>query len=71
VLPLTEKRSSGPLHAGFCIDVLSQISAIQAALDKVALGLLVSLVIAYPVNRWLIARGKGHAVVHASAQGCR
>jgi uncharacterized protein YqhQ len=31
--------------------------------------LLVSLVIAFaaafPVNRWLIARGKGHAVVHA------
>jgi len=21
--------------------------------------------VAYPVNRWLIARGKGHAVVHA------
>jgi hypothetical protein len=22
-------------------------------------------VVAFPVNRWLIARGKGHAVVHA------
>jgi hypothetical protein len=21
--------------------------------------------VAFPVNRWLIARGKGHAVVHA------
>ncbi len=27
--------------------------------------LLIAGVIAYPVNRWLIARGKGHAVVHA------
>jgi hypothetical protein len=31
--------------------------------------LLVSLLIAgsfaYPVNRWLLARGRGHAVVHA------
>jgi hypothetical protein len=26
--------------------------------------LLIAGVIAYPVNRWLIARGKGHAVVH-------
>jgi hypothetical protein len=27
--------------------------------------LLIAGVIAFPVNRWLIARGKGHAVVHA------
>ena len=27
--------------------------------------LAVAGVLAYPVNRWLIARGKGHAVVHA------
>ena len=26
---------------------------------------LVAGAVAYPVNRWLIARGKGHAVVHA------
>lgn len=35
--------------------------------------LLISLVVAgaaaFPVNRWLIARGKGHAVVHAY-HGC-
>jgi hypothetical protein len=30
-----------------------------------AVALLVAGVAAYPVNRWLIARGKGHAVVHA------
>lgn len=28
-------------------------------------GLLIAGAIAYPVNRWLLARGRGHAVVHA------
>jgi hypothetical protein len=27
--------------------------------------LLVAGLAAYPANRWLIARGRGHAVVHA------
>ena len=27
--------------------------------------LAVAAVAAFPVNRWLIARGRGHAVVHA------
>lgn len=31
---------------------------------SLALSLAVAGVAAYPVNRWLIARGKGHAVVH-------
>jgi Domain of unknown function (DUF4396) len=30
-----------------------------------AVALLIAGVAAYPVNRWLIARGRGHAVVHA------
>jgi hypothetical protein len=30
-----------------------------------ALGLAIAFVAAFPVNRWLIARGRGHAVVHA------
>jgi hypothetical protein len=30
-----------------------------------AVALLVAGVAAYPVNRWLLARGRGHAVVHA------
>ena len=30
-----------------------------------AFALAVAFAAAYPVNRWLIARGKGHAVVHA------
>lgn len=29
-----------------------------------AFALLVAGAAAFPVNRWLIARGKGHAVVH-------
>lgn len=32
---------------------------------SLAAALGVAGVIAFPVNRWLIARGKGHAVVHA------
>lgn len=30
-----------------------------------AVSLLIAGAVAYPVNRWLISRGKGHAVVHA------
>jgi hypothetical protein len=32
---------------------------------SLALALAVAWVFAFPVNRWLIARGKGHAAVHA------
>ena len=32
---------------------------------SLALSLVVAFVVAFPVNRWLIARGLGHAVVHA------
>ncbi len=31
---------------------------------SLAFALAVAFVAAYPVNRWLISRGKGHAVVH-------
>ena len=31
---------------------------------SLAVALAIAFVFAYPVNRWLIARGKGHAVVH-------
>jgi hypothetical protein len=31
------------------------------------LSLAIAWVVAFPVNRWLIARGRGHAVVHGSA----
>jgi hypothetical protein len=45
--------------------------AMEAGLDELlfwaslAFALLVAGAFAYPVNRYLIARGKGHAVVHA------
>ena len=32
---------------------------------SLALALAVAWAAAFPVNRWLIARGRGHAVVHA------
>jgi len=44
--------------------------AIDAGLDAplfwgtLAVALLIAGVAAFPVNRWLIARGRGHAVIH-------
>jgi uncharacterized protein DUF4396 len=44
--------------------------AMEAGLDNVlfwgalSVALVIAGVFAFPVNRWLIARGKGHAVVH-------
>ena len=44
--------------------------AMEAGLTNVlfwgslAVALLIAGAVAFPVNRWLIARGKGHAVVH-------
>jgi hypothetical protein len=32
---------------------------------SLAVALAVAWLVAFPVNRWLIARGRGHAVVHA------
>lgn len=32
---------------------------------SLAVALLIAAAFAFPVNRWLIAKGKGHAVVHA------
>jgi len=34
---------------------------------SLAVALAIAFVFAFPVNRWLIARGKGHAVVHEHA----
>jgi hypothetical protein len=31
---------------------------------SLAVALAIAAVVAYPVNRWLIARGRGHALVH-------
>lgn len=49
--------------------------AMDAGLDSalfwgsLAVALLIAAGFAYPVNRWLISRGKGHAVVHQHHQG--
>lgn len=32
---------------------------------SLGLGLAIAFAVAFPLNRWLISRGKGHAVVHA------
>jgi Domain of unknown function (DUF4396) len=51
--------------------ILAWPGAIDAGLADVlfwgslALSLVVAFVITVPVNRWMIARGRGHAVVHA------
>jgi hypothetical protein len=50
--------------------ILAVPGAMEARLDSLlfwgslAFALLVAGLVALPVNRWLIARGKGHAVVH-------
>jgi hypothetical protein len=51
--------------------VLSVPGAMDAGLTSwlfwvsLALALAVAFVVTVPVNRWMISRGKGHAVVHA------
>jgi hypothetical protein len=51
--------------------VLAIPGAMDAALGDIgfwaslAVALLIAGATAYPANRWLLARGKGHAVVHA------
>jgi len=50
--------------------VLLVPGAMEAGLDSVlfwvslAVGFVVAFVVTFPVNRWLIARGRGHAVAH-------
>jgi hypothetical protein len=52
--------------------VLIVPGAMDAHLDSplfwgsLALALAIAWVVAFPVNRWLIARGRGHAVVHGN-----
>jgi hypothetical protein len=56
-------------HSGKSLNALS-LSATVHCLDSLlfwgslAFALVIAGLIAWPVNRWLIARGKGHAVVH-------
>jgi hypothetical protein len=49
--------------------------AMAAGLDDplfwaaLAVSLAIAWVVAFPVNRWLIARGRGHAVIHGHHHG--
>ncbi|HJW48647.1 MAG TPA: DUF4396 domain-containing protein [Candidatus Limnocylindria bacterium] len=51
--------------------VLLVPGAMEAGLDSVlfwaslAIGFAVAFVATFPVNRWLIVRGRGHAIVHS------
>jgi hypothetical protein len=55
--------------------ILAVPGAMAAGLDSavfwwsLAVSLAVAFVVAVPVNRWLIDRGKGHAVVHRFHEG--
>jgi hypothetical protein len=50
--------------------ILIVAGAIDAGLSdglfwwSLGLSLVIAFLAAFPVNRWLIARGRGHAVVH-------
>jgi hypothetical protein len=52
--------------------VLLVPGAMAAGLDdplfwgSLALGLVIAFSVAFPVNRWLIARGRGHALAHGA-----
>ena len=54
--------------------MLAVPGAMEAHLDNVlfwgalSFALVIAGLVAFPVNRWLIARGKGHAAVHAHHQ---
>jgi len=36
--------------------------------ESLALGLVIAFGVAFPVNHWLIARGRGHALAHGAHQ---
>ena len=63
------------VRAALASDTLSILTMEIAGLDStlfwwsLAVSLAVAFVVAVPVNRWLIDRGKGHAVVHAFHEG--
>jgi hypothetical protein len=73
-LPLafaSDTASIGVMEAVDNAFILLVPGAISAGLANwlfwwsLVVSLLVAFVFAFPLNRWLIARGRGHAVVHA------
>jgi Domain of unknown function (DUF4396) len=47
-------------HGGWAVAVTATLFW-----GSLAVSLAVAFVVTVPVNRWLIGRGRGHAVVHA------
>ena len=51
---------------GFCVELWKGREEHRLDPSRMhGLGRLLAGVVAFPVNRWLIRRGRGHAVVHA------
>jgi hypothetical protein len=67
----SDTASIGTMEIVDNLFILIVPGAIAAGLDSalfwwsLVVSLLIAGAVAFPVNRWLIARGKGHAVVHA------
>jgi uncharacterized protein DUF4396 len=73
-LPLAFASDTASISVMEAVDngfILIVPGAIDAGLGEglfwwsLLLGFVIAFFFAYPLNRWLIARGKGHAVVHA------
>jgi Domain of unknown function (DUF4396) len=72
-LPLTLASDTASIAVMETVDnafILLVPGAIAAGLDEalfwwsLGVSLLLAFIFAFPLNRWLIARGRGHAVVH-------
>lgn len=65
-----DTASIATMEAGDNIFILLVPGAINAGLNtqlfwvSLIISLAVAFAVAFPLNRWLISRGKGHAVVH-------
>jgi putative flippase GtrA len=73
-MPLTFASDTASITVMELVDngfILVVPGAMEAALGDglfwwtIAVGFAIAFVVAFPLNRWLIARGRGHAVVHA------
>jgi hypothetical protein len=68
---VSDTASIGTMEVVDNVFILIVPGAISAGLGdalfwwSLTVGLLIAGAVAYPVNRWLLARGRGHAVVHA------
>jgi hypothetical protein len=63
VMPSPDDRVAGWTPTG------SPSGSFRGARGSLAVALVIAGAVAYPVNRWLISRGKGHALVHGAHGG--